>query len=299
MLREYSAHASVHGLDYVFSARSLANRLLWLTAVIMALISASLLSHDLYVKWQRAPVVTNLKDTNKQVRDLEFPSVTICTEGINMEAVLNTLDQDFSDWLERNGISEFKNPNMETALKRFVLETFNLRPSELFSLEDIVLAYSSSDPDQSLVLNSIIDTMITCSGQEECEEEDHQFQGSCYKLIETELSWAEANETCPGYEGYSLASIHNKLERNFVSNLTASVFWLGAMWRANSSLPSWSDGQVDPAGCSAAPDKYLHLQADSDQALVVNSESPGSWTRLPTSAARKFICKKGQWKYLV
>ena len=139
-----------------------------------ALISASLLSHDLYVKWQKAPVVTDLKDTNKQVRDLEFPSVTICTEGINMEAVLNTLDQDFSDWLERNGISEDNNPNMDTALKRFVLETFNLQPSEQFSLEDIVLAYSSSNPDQSLILNTIIDTMITCSEQEECEEEDQQ-----------------------------------------------------------------------------------------------------------------------------
>ena len=296
LLREYSAQASVHGVGYVVSARLLADRLLWLSLVVVALISASLLSHDLYLNWQKAPVVTDLKDTNKQVQDLQFPSVTICTEGINMEAVLDSLNQDFSDWLLRNGFTEDREPNMETALNRFRLETFSLRPSEDINLQDIVLAFTSSNPDEALFISSITDTMISCKEHEECEEEDHQHQGCCYKVIETELSWSEANQTCAGYQGYSLASVHNKYERNFVANLTASRAWLGARWTSNSTIPSWSDGQEDPAGCTAHPDIQLNLQADSDQALVVNSESPGSWTRLPTSPAMAFICKKGQWK---
>ena len=29
-----------------------------------------------------------VQDTNKQVKDTPFPSVTICTEGINMDAII-------------------------------------------------------------------------------------------------------------------------------------------------------------------------------------------------------------------
>ena len=293
-LREYASQASVHGVGYVFSGHTLGDRLLWLGLVLTGLVSASILSHDLYVSWQKAPVVTDLKDTNKQVRDLEFPSVTICTEGINMEAVLNTLNQDFSDWLERNGFQEDSEQSSEEGLSTFLLETFNLQPSDEISLQDIVLAYSSTDPDQTLMISSITDMMITCQSSEDCQAEDYQYQGSCYKVVDTEVTWTEANYTCPLYGGYTLASVHNIPERNFVANLSSSPVWLGALWATNSSHPSWADGQHDPAGCSAQPDQQLLQHADYEQGLLLNSLFRGSWTRLPTSEARGYICKKGE-----
>ena len=42
------------------------------------------------------------QDTNKQVKDSDFPSITICTEGINMDAVVEAISADFDHWLRVN-----------------------------------------------------------------------------------------------------------------------------------------------------------------------------------------------------
>ena len=67
VLRDYAENASVHGLGYVVSARSQADRLLWLCLVLLGLTSASYLSYEVFVSWQETPVVTHLKTTNHQV----------------------------------------------------------------------------------------------------------------------------------------------------------------------------------------------------------------------------------------
>ena len=295
VLRDYAESASVHGVGYVVSARSPADRLLWLGLVLLGLTSASYLSYEVFVSWQETPVVTHLKTTNKPVLDLEFPSVTICTEGINMEAVLTALNQDFSSWLERNGVSE----DSEEALNTFLLETFNLDPDTEINLEEIVVAYSSPDPDQSLLINMMTDTMLTCQKSQECDWADQTFQGSCYSLRESAVSWAEANSSCP--PGYSLASVHNTPEKSFVANISTEPFWLGGLWSGDNTITAsslsntwtWSDGQLDPAGCSALPDSDLQQTFASEHGLVANKVSQGPWGFLPTGSALPYLCKKG------
>ena len=304
VLRGYAESASVHGVGYVVSARSSGDRLLWLCLVLLNLTSASYLSYQVFVSWQETPVVTHLKTTNHQVLDLEFPSVTICTEGINMEAVLNALSQDFSDWVVRNGFSE----ESEEAHNAFLLETFNLDPAATeINLEEIVLAYSSPDPDQSLMINTMTDTMLTCQNSQECDPGDQTFQGSCYKLRKSAVSWGKANYGCPA--GYSLASVHNTPEKSFVANITTAAFWLGGLWSgdpitttttssSSSVTLSWSDGQVDPAGCSAQPDASLQQTFASDHGLVANKVSQGTWGSLPTDTDLPYLCKKGRSRYI-
>ena len=296
VLRDYAESASVHGVGYVVSARRPADKLLWLCLVLLGLTSASYLSYEVFVSWQETPVVTLLKTTNKQVLDLEFPSVTICTEGINMEAVLTALNQDFSDWLERNGVSE----DNEEALNTFLLETFNLDPDTEINLEEIVVAYSSPDPDQSLLMNMMTDTLLTCQKSQECGPGDRTYQGSCYSLRKTAVSWAEANYSCP--PGYSLASVHNTPEKSFVANISTEPFWLGGLWsgeNTNTAITlSWSDGQLDPAGCSALPDSALQQTFASEHGLVANKVSQGPWGFLPTGTALPYLCKKGRSTFL-
>ena len=321
VLRDYAESASVHGVGYIVSARSPADRVLWLCLVLLGLTSASFLSYEVFVSWQETPVVTHLKTTNHQVLDLEFPSVTICTEGINMEAVLAALNQDFSDWLERNGFSEeseeFSDEVREEALNTFLLETFNLDPAAEINLEEIVLAYSSPDPDQSLLINSMTDTMLSCQKSQDCDPGDYTFQGSCYQLHKRAVSWLEADYSCP--PGYSLASVHNTQEKSFVANISSAAFWLGGLWSADTSTDTtdswtasttkasststsssrtltlvWSDGQVDPAGCSAKPDSFLQQTLGSEHGLVANEVSQGAWSHQPVDTALPFLCKKGR-----
>ena len=93
------------------------------------------------------------QDTNKQVKDSDFPSITICTEGINMDAVVEAISQDFDHWLRvnKNVTTEDGSYNEEehnNNVKEFLAEMFSISPDLDISVEDIALAYSSPDPDK-------------------------------------------------------------------------------------------------------------------------------------------------------
>ena len=52
-----------------------------------------------YGNWQESLVVTTLKDPAKSVSSLPFPAVTICTSGLDMDAVM----KDFKTWMKDEG----------------------------------------------------------------------------------------------------------------------------------------------------------------------------------------------------
>ena len=121
-----------------------------------------------YEQWQDRPVVTSLKvgvgvtshsfseyfkDSNKQVKGTPFPSVTICTEGINMDAVTDAVTRDFNDWLKMKknvttGDDSYTKEKHDDNVKEFLSDLFNISPSYNISLGDIALAYTSPDPDR-------------------------------------------------------------------------------------------------------------------------------------------------------
>ena len=99
------------------------------------------------------------QDTNKQVKDTPFPSITICTEGINMDAVMEAVTRDYNRWLRgaRNSSSAVPLSPEENSryVKQFLLELFGISPSYNISLGDIALAFSSPDPDKYLQSTSV------------------------------------------------------------------------------------------------------------------------------------------------
>ena len=86
------------------------------------------------------------------MKDTPFPSVTICTEGINLEATLETVAKDFHNWLrlEKNTTTKdfYSEAEHENNVKQFLSDTFGISPSYNISIDDIALAYSSNDPDK-------------------------------------------------------------------------------------------------------------------------------------------------------
>ena len=86
------------------------------------------------------------------MRGSPFPSVTICTEGINMDAALEAVTEQYSAWLlgTRNlstGGDEYSAEEQAAWVKQFLLEVFSISPSYNISMADIVLAYSTPQPD--------------------------------------------------------------------------------------------------------------------------------------------------------
>ena len=125
-----------------------------------------------YQQWQDQPVVTSLKvgqgigmnlcdsfslsqDTDKQVKNTPFPSITICTEGINMDAIMDAVSEDFNVWLKEKRNYTYLAANHiftqrehRNNVKEFLHDTYSISPSYNISLEDIALAYSSPDPEK-------------------------------------------------------------------------------------------------------------------------------------------------------
>ena len=103
-LQEYSETATVHGVSYVFS-RSLpqVDKVLWAFITLTCLSLAAYWSITAYGNWQENLVVTTLKDPAKSVASLPFPAVTICTSGLDMDAVKDKLMKDFKTWMKDEG----------------------------------------------------------------------------------------------------------------------------------------------------------------------------------------------------
>ena len=100
---EYAQHSTVHGFNYIFDQSiGIVERVLWLILVICYLCLVLFYIHSSYNHWQENMVITTLQSTTKPVSHLEFPSVTICTDGLNMGLAEKVLYDNFLKWKEYN-----------------------------------------------------------------------------------------------------------------------------------------------------------------------------------------------------
>ena len=63
------------------------------------------------------------QDAAKPVTELPFSSVTICSPGLNMEAVKEALLDDFDQWLNENG-KKTDEKSLEDRLDEFMEEKY-------------------------------------------------------------------------------------------------------------------------------------------------------------------------------
>ena len=96
---DYSSAATVHGVSYIFTKDvPWIDRLIWLCLVIAGLLYAFIMSVQSYNNWMDNPVITTLEDTATPIADLDYPAVTVCSEGLNMDTVDKVLHQEFQNW---------------------------------------------------------------------------------------------------------------------------------------------------------------------------------------------------------
>ena len=127
-LKDFCGNSTVHGVGYLLSpSSSLSDRILWLCIVILSLCLASHLSITAYTDWQQSLVITSLRDTTKPVSAIAFPAVTICTEGLDMEAVNDALAKDFMVWLNDTNLDQDLDENtLKENLKMFLKTNFEI-----------------------------------------------------------------------------------------------------------------------------------------------------------------------------
>ena len=166
-LREYSEASSVHGVSYVFSkSLPLLDRLLWSLLTLAALALAAYWSMTAYNNWQENLVTTTLKDAAMPVTSLNFPGVTICTSGLNMEAVTRQLMKDFTTWKKEEKNISVDREQYENLLQEFLSLKFEINDTGTVNIFDLLKAFHSPDPEKTIQRLSLLNTAIACAGQQ-------------------------------------------------------------------------------------------------------------------------------------
>ena len=147
-IRGYSDASTVHGISYISLASvPVLDRLIWAVLTITSLSIACYLSVIAHRNWQDGLVTTNLKDAAKPVASLPFPAVTICRDGLDMEAVKDQLFKDFNMWKrEENKTSTHKEED-EKFLQEFMKLKFGILDIRRKNIFDLLKSFHSPDPE--------------------------------------------------------------------------------------------------------------------------------------------------------
>ena len=94
--------------------------------------------------------ITQQQDAAKPATDLAFPSVTICSPGLNMEAVKEAIANDFKKWKEEEGRSK-------EDIDEFMEEKYAMKVGEGNIFEKI-----RAGTRESTGSNALVDNIVTC-----------------------------------------------------------------------------------------------------------------------------------------
>ena len=115
-------------------------------------------------------VVTSLKDPAMSVTNLPFPAVTICTSGLDMEAVKDKLMKDFNSWKKEEGKTSIDKEEDKAHLEEYMQIKFEIEDISSKNIFDIVKALSSPDPGRTMKSLSVLERAIACSNKQEESE---------------------------------------------------------------------------------------------------------------------------------
>ena len=153
-LRSYTSNATVHGLSYIGDLTlPVVDRLVWLVVVVVFGSCAAYLSHGVFKEWQSNKVVTTLRETELPITELDFPAITICSEGLDMEAVEKVIENDFEEWKKNNSIREKRDTDEEDQVKMFLEDTYGIKGNG--TILEIIIGMVADNPDTSFASNGI------------------------------------------------------------------------------------------------------------------------------------------------
>ena len=169
IVEDYGDTATVHGVRYVLSRKiPHADRAVWLLLLLISLATLVFLANSSYTDWRSNRVVTTLTRTNKPVSELKFPSVTICSQGLRMEAVKNALMVEYDKWkIQRN---RKKRSIGETEMvSEFVKDLFGIGNEPEYNLLNILESLASHDVEKTSGFNALRNNMIACKREEKTQ----------------------------------------------------------------------------------------------------------------------------------
>jgi hypothetical protein len=107
-VHEFADVATTHGIRYALDSNAhWMDRIVWTIMVLVATSWSIYASCSIYMSWQDDPVVTTIGTASKAIADLDFPSVTLCSQGNDVESLPKMpyiLPEEWSEfWNNRDG----------------------------------------------------------------------------------------------------------------------------------------------------------------------------------------------------
>ena len=80
---EFANSTTIHGITYVFDRGiKVLDNLIWLLVVSFGAGIAIYMSVLAWNTWKEAPVLTSVSSTGLPLRKIDFPAITICSQGL-------------------------------------------------------------------------------------------------------------------------------------------------------------------------------------------------------------------------
>ena len=112
ILNDFTRQSTIAGLHHVAkNEESTLRKIIWLLSIVLLAFLGVFVSVQNYLDWKNEPVLTTVASTGYPVSGIPFPSVVICSQGIDMETVQSAMYKSVFDYLEKmNGIKIRKSP---------------------------------------------------------------------------------------------------------------------------------------------------------------------------------------------
>ena len=79
-LTVFLQETSLHGFKYLNQGYSFGSKLFWLPVLIFTSSFASILINEAFTDWRKNPVITSIDSIDRPLKEIQFPSLTICHE---------------------------------------------------------------------------------------------------------------------------------------------------------------------------------------------------------------------------
>ena len=120
--------------------------------------------------YQTNRVITTLGDTTKPITDLSFPAVTICSKGLNMEAVKMAVEQDYIQW-SNDQTRRKREVSTGSTVEEFMRTRFGVEEDGA-NLLDVLQAMAAPDP-AAAINNAVRENLVACSHEEAARRKRH------------------------------------------------------------------------------------------------------------------------------
>ena len=92
-------------------------------------------TYDIYVDWQANPTITVINTTSFPIKNVEFPAITICSQGLAKDIMENVLIKQFESYLESKKIITDPNAKLN---KREILDISKQKKLESLTDEEVL-----------------------------------------------------------------------------------------------------------------------------------------------------------------